>query len=1100
MAWVADFHIHSHFSVATSKESNPQSLGRWAGLKGISLVGTGDFTHPGWRRELSEALLPAEPGFYKLKETPALEIPNQPDVRFVVSGELSTIYKKNGRVRKVHHLVILPSLEAAERISNRLEDLGMNIRSDGRPILGLDSHDLLSLVLEACPEAIFIPAHIWTPHFSVFGSNSGFDGIEECYGDLTPYIHALETGLSSDPAMNWRWSALDRYTLVSNSDAHNPQNLGREANLFEAEFSYDGVKNALENKTAGFIGTIEFFPEEGKYHYDGHRNCEVAWKPEETIANEGICPVCGRKVTVGVLHRVAVLADRPEGYRPEKAKPYQSLVPLAEVIGAALHLGRGSRKIDQIYHQLLHKFGPELAILREIELDSIAREAGPLVAEAIRRLRSGEVEVKPGYDGAYGVVSLLRETDRQALLGQAALFEGKLEPVAQRKAALKQAAAEVVSEAKSLLKLSPDDSFHSGLTDEQIQIVRSNERIISVSAGPGTGKTKTLVERIVHLIREEGVDPAEITAVTFTNRAANEIKSRLAKLLAVDRRLNRLNLGTFHSLVWKLLQRDPESKEMKLLDDIGAKSLIEETLREHRIPLRTREASLTLTLLKNKYLWEAEPNIPPAALELYQAYQEKLRRYRRWDFDDLIPKMVELWEEDPDWLKPWKRQFRHLLVDEFQDLNLIQYRLVKLWARDCQSLMVIGDPNQSIYGFRGSSSYFFNLLQQDFPEVVSYRLTQNFRSSATVIKGANTLIPEEDRQNEGPQNNGKGDSKIIWYETPSEKGAAQAVVDQIIQLLGGSTMISAHGPRRKRGSSSEEVFSLSEIAILYRNGWQAESMETALTVAGLPYRVSGSNLTLEASPVKEFLTFFRYLSDPADLFWLRSALRYPRWDLRGEEVAEIIHRLEESQNKDAASQPERSLLEELPPELALKLEQFLGVAAYYREQLGKKGVAVIEDWMIRMNAGLELELEQLKRISENYGSIEEMLRFLPLAQEADLTRRGNKSSGTEMITLSTLHAAKGLEFPVVFIIGVEEGLIPYGAEDDPETIAEEQRLFYVGMTRAERRLYLVTSQFRLKSGEMSQVEVSRFLKMLPPDLVEKVEWAKQSKVKQLELF
>ena len=1101
MSWVADFHIHSHFSMATSKESNPQSLGRWAGLKGISLLGTGDFTHPGWRQELKEALVPAEPGFYKLKEAPAPEIPDQPEIRFVVSGELSTIYKKNGRTRKVHHLIILPSLEVAGRISDRLADLGMNVRSDGRPILGLDSHDLFSLVLEECPEVIFIPAHIWTPHFSVFGSNSGFDDIHECYEDLTQYIHALETGLSSDPAMNWRWSALDRFTQISNSDAHNPQNLAREANLFTAEFSYDGVKKALENKeSGGFAGTIEFFPEEGKYHYDGHRNCELVWKPEETIAKAGICPVCGRKVTVGVLHRVAALADRPEGYRPEGAKGYQSLVPLPEVIGSAFNMGRSSRKVEQTYHELLHKFGPELTILRETEIDAIAREAGPLVAEAIRRLRSGEIEIKPGYDGEYGVVSLLREDDRQALRGQAALFEEKKEPTAKRKAALRQAAAEVVSEAKSLLKVSSSDSFHSGLTPEQAAIVKSQERMITVCAGPGTGKTKTLVERIVYLIREAGVDPAEITAVTFTNRAANEIKSRLAKLLAGDRKLNRLNLGTFHSLVWKLLQHDPESQGMKLIDDIGSKSLIEETLREQRIPLRAREASLALTLLKNKYLWEEEPNLPPAAVELYQAYQQNLRRYRRWDFDDLIPKMVDLWEDDPEWLRPFKRQYQYLLIDEFQDLNLIQYKLVKLWAGDCRSLMAIGDPNQSIYGFRGSSSLFFPRLAGDFPETVSYKLTHNFRSTAEVIRAANMLIPKGDRQVERECAEGRSGSKIVWYETPNEKGTAQAVVNQIVQLLGGSTMISAHGQKGKLGSVSEETFSLKEIAILYRAGWQGESLETALTAAGLPYRVSGSNLTLEASPVKEFLAFFRYLTDSGDRFWLRSALRYPRWNLSGAEVTDLIRRLGEDQSVVSEVQLESLVNQDLPAETCLKLRQFFGVAGYYREQLERKSAEVIEDWMIRMDAGLEPELEQLKKISENYGSIPELLRCLPLAQEADLTRRGNKSTGTEMITLSTLHAAKGLEFPVVFIIGVEEGLIPYGAEEDPDAVDEERRLFYVGLTRAERRIYLVNSQFRLKSGAMVQVEVSRFLKMLPPDLLEKVEWTKQSKGKQLELF
>lgn len=1101
MAWVADFHIHSHFSMATSKELNPRSIGRWAGFKGISLVGTGDFTHPGWRQELKEALIPAEPGFYKLKEAMAPEIPDQPEARFIVSGELSTIYKKNGRVRKVHHLIILPSLEVAGRISDRLADLGMNIRSDGRPILGMDSHDLFSLILEECPEVIYIPAHIWTPHFSVFGSNSGFDDIHECYEDLTQYIHALETGLSSDPAMNWRWSALDRYTLVSNSDAHNPQNLGREANLFETDFTYDGIKKAFENKDCGgFVGTIEFFPEEGKYHYDGHRNCEVAWKPEDTITNQGLCPVCGRKVTVGVLHRVASLADRPEGFRPEGAKPYQSLVPLAEVVGAAFNMGRNSQKVTNAYYDLLQKFGPELTILRETDIDAIAGTAGPLIAEAVRRLRAGAVEVKPGYDGAYGIVSLLREDDRQALLGQAALFEEKQGSAVRRKAGIRKATAEVVSEAKSLLKVTANDALHTGLSKEQDEIVKSTAQVIIVSAGPGTGKTKTLVERIVYLIQEAGVDPAEITAVTFTNRAANEIKMRLAKLLAGDRKLNRLNLGTFHSLAWKILRQDPESQEIKLIDNIGSKSLIEETLREQRIPLRAREASLALTLLKNKYLWEAEPNLPPAAIKLYQAYQQNLRRYRRWDFDDLIPKMADLWEDNPEWLQPYKRCFQQVLVDEFQDLNLIQYRLVKLWVGDCQSLMVIGDPNQSIYGFRGSNNQFFTQMKQDFPETVSYKLTQNFRSCTEVLNAANALIPKGDRQVELKSAQGKSGSKIIWYETPSEKAAAQTVANQIVRLLGGSTMISAHGRRSKGDPIAEDVFSLSEMAVLYRTGRQAESLEIALTAAGLPYRVSGSDLTLEASPVKEFLTFFRYLTDPEDLFWLRSALRYPRWNLNGAEVTSMISHLDENRTKETRIEPDSLIFTDFSEATAMKLRQFFGVADYYRGQLQRKSPEVIEDWIIRNDLGLEPEMEQLRRISENYKSIGEMLEFLPLAQEADLTRKGNKTTGTEMITLSTLHAAKGLEFPVVFIVGVEEGLLPYGDEEDLEAIAEEQCLFYVGVTRAEQRLYLVNSQFRLKSGSMVPVEVSRFLRMLPRELLDKVEWTRQSKGKQLELF
>ena len=467
MTWIADLHIHSHFSMATSKDCNPANLHRWAGLKGVSLVGTGDFTHPGWRTELREAMIPAEPGFYKLKNTPATEIPNQTEPRFIVTGELSTIYKQGERTRKVHHLILLPSLEAADRIGQRLEALGMNIRSDGRPILGMNSYRLFQEILEGCPEAILIPAHIWTPHFSVFGSNSGFDALSECYRDLSPEIFALETGLSSDPAMNWRWSALDRFSLVSNSDAHNPQNLAREANLFSAEFSYQGLKTALrDQESGGFEGTIEFFPEEGKYHYDGHRNCEVCWEPGETLAHQAICPVCGRRVTVGVLHRVAALADREENFKPTTGKPFQSLVPLREVIGSAIKVGAASKRVMEEYFKLLHNFGPELTILRTTPLADLEIAAGPLVAEGIRRLRSRQVEIRPGYDGEYGVISVLRETDRQALQGQTALFAAQMKAAVPSK---KVAPTKVVSIKTAPVAPTKTDSSSS----EQEAIIRS---------------------------------------------------------------------------------------------------------------------------------------------------------------------------------------------------------------------------------------------------------------------------------------------------------------------------------------------------------------------------------------------------------------------------------------------------------------------------------------------------------------------------------------------------------------------------------------------------------------------------------------------------
>lgn len=399
--------------MATSKLCDPVNLHRWAGLKGITLVGTGDFTHGGWRRELRENLVEAEPGFYRLRAKHQPEIPDQPDTRFVISGEISSIYKKNGRTRKVHNLILLPSLEAADALSAKLESLGMNLHSDGRPILGLDSYRLFQMTLDVCPEAIFIPAHIWTPHFSVFGSNSGFDLIEECYEDLTPCISALETGLSSDPAMNWQWSALDRFRLISNSDAHNPQNLGREATVFEAELSYQGLRKALQgDATDRLAGTVEFFPEEGKYHYDGHRNCGISFTPEQTAQHNGLCPVCGKKVTVGVFNRITALADRPLGFQPEGAQPFQRLIPLKEIIGDVYNVGVNTRKVDTVYWALLREFGPELVILRDTDIERLT-QFDSAIGMAISRLRNGQVSIIPGYDGQYGVISVISEEERK---------------------------------------------------------------------------------------------------------------------------------------------------------------------------------------------------------------------------------------------------------------------------------------------------------------------------------------------------------------------------------------------------------------------------------------------------------------------------------------------------------------------------------------------------------------------------------------------------------------------------------------------------------------------------------------------------------------
>jgi len=428
MEFYADLHIHSRFSRATSKDLTLKNLWEWAQLKGIGVIATGDFVHPGWMAEIKQQLEPAEEGFYKLKKeyiSTSCQLPSacRSEVRFVLSAEIANIYKKDGKVRKIHNVIFAPNIAAAEKIQKKLDTIG-NIRADGRPILGLDSRDLLEIVLESDPLSFLVPAHIWTPWFSVLGSKGGFDSIEECFSDLSEHIFAVETGLSSDPAMNWRLSKLDKYVMMSNSDAHSASKLGREATIFDTEFSYPGIRKALKDrKDKGLIGTIEFFPEEGKYHYDGHRQCKIRLSPKETIKLKGICPVCGKPVTVGVMNRVEELADRPEGVKSECWRPYYSLIPLTEVIAECRGVkGANSRGVQILYNNMLAELGSEFYILRNAPLADIERIAGDIVAEGIRRMREGMVNIAPGYDGEYGTVRLFTENDRPKASGQQTLF------------------------------------------------------------------------------------------------------------------------------------------------------------------------------------------------------------------------------------------------------------------------------------------------------------------------------------------------------------------------------------------------------------------------------------------------------------------------------------------------------------------------------------------------------------------------------------------------------------------------------------------------------------------------------------------------------
>ena len=402
---------------------SPEAIWKWAQIKGIRVVGTGDITHPGWLKELSEKIEPTGNGLFKLKEEYEPNgVPEscKGEVSFILSAEISSIYRKNDKTRKVHSLILVPDFSDAARINLVLSRIG-NLNADGRPILGLDALELLKIVMDVSPSAVFIPAHAWTPHFSVFGAVSGFDSLEECFEDYATSIYAIETGLSSDPAMNWRLSALDNITLVSNSDAHSPAKMGREANIFNSDISYQSIMNALKTRQ-GFLGTIEFFPEEGKYHYDGHRTCGMSLSPEETIRQGYLCPKCGKRVTVGVLHRVEKLADRPSGYKPKGAPLYYSLIPLAEVIAETIGVGVASKAVDREFQRLIRGLGNEFSILMDAPIHDIEQVSSRLIGEGIDRMRSGNIYVAPGYDGEYGKIKIFDSAERKEVRGQATLF------------------------------------------------------------------------------------------------------------------------------------------------------------------------------------------------------------------------------------------------------------------------------------------------------------------------------------------------------------------------------------------------------------------------------------------------------------------------------------------------------------------------------------------------------------------------------------------------------------------------------------------------------------------------------------------------------
>ncbi|HEY0542363.1 MAG TPA: UvrD-helicase domain-containing protein [Actinoallomurus sp.] len=1026
MTFYADLHIHSKYSRACSKDCDLEHLAWWAGRKGVALVGTGDFTHPAWMEELRENLVPAEPGLFRLR--PDLErrvsrtLPpacRQP-VRFLLSVEISTIYKKGERTRKVHHLLYAPSFEAAERITAALTKIG-NLASDGRPILGLDSRHLLEITLQSDPGSYLIPAHVWTPWFSVLGSKSGFDAVADCYDDLADHVFAVETGLSSDPLMNWRVPSLDRYRLVSNSDAHSPPALAREASMFSTEMDYYALRAALETGE-GYGGSVEFFPEEGKYHLDGHRKCGVRLEPDETKAHDGRCPSCGRPLTVGVLSRVEDLAAHPEGRRPEGAANFRNLIPLPEIVSEIRGVGPRSKSVLGHIAELVSSLGPELAILDDVPLEDVRDAGGELLGEAIGRLRRGQVIRDAGYDGEYGEIHLfepgeLRREGKRAVglsgaPGDTGLFDL---PAAVAVPAARTTSAEDVPEpvpaeattdvpgppiegqqdileAAQALEAETSGSVLEGLDPEQRVAAAHPDGPLLIIAGPGTGKTRTLTHRIAHLVAERGVAPERCLAITFTRRAADEMRERLLALLPDN--AARLTVTTFHGLGALILRERYERAGLPADFRIADETERLEIARE--MTGSDKEAKRLLAGFDRP---SADAVEEP---EVRDSFEKRLRERGLADFTDLLRLPVRLLGDDPALTAHYRERWPWLSVDEYQDVDETQYALLRLLAGAEGNLTAIGDPDQAIYAFRGADVGFFLRFEADFSAATTVLLTRNYRSAPAIVRGAvgairaTSLVPDRVLD---PQR--AGERLIVVQESADAQAEAEFVTSTIDRLLGGASFHSLDSGRAD--GHHDEHLDFSDIAVLYRSSAQAEPVMEALTRAGMPYQKRSHDRLVKRPGVREL-------------------------------AGELRHH---------------------GGELAVRIRAAVGTLS-----------EVHDETVLRTAA--ELLTPLAVRCGED---LDAFLGELALGAEVDAF-----DPRADRIALLTLHASKGLEFPVVFIVGCEDGLLPMRLPDTDE--AEERRLFFVGMTRAQSSLYLSGSRRR---------DPSPFLRTIPGKYVTRPE-------------
>ena len=1104
MKFFADLHVHSKYSRATAANLDLENLYIAAQIKGITLIGTGDFTHPAWWGDIQEKLVPAEDGLFQLRGDLARHCDQfvpascRRMVRFMLTTEISNIYKKDECTRKNHNLVFMPSIESAEGLIRRLDAIG-NITSDGRPILGLDARTLLEIVLETHDQGFLIPAHIWTPWFSLLGSKSGFDAVEACFGDLTDHIFALETGLSSDPPMNRRVSALDRYTLISNSDAHSPSKLGREANCFDTALSYTSIYDAMRTADPKkFLGTIEFYPEEGKYHVDGHRKCGFHCFPEETRRLQGLCPECGKPLTLGVLYRVEELADRPKIEAPAGIAPFSSLIPLTDLLSEVLDVGSTTKTVKAAYGRLIQAIGPELEILCNTPLDAVEDCSMPLLGESIRRMRKNDLYFDPGFDGQFGRVRIFKSGERQNLYGQRCLFATKSTVDYEKNPPKENDKQTLTGPREAPERLAPTfndppDPHHRKevrLNADQRRAVDAGTGPMIIRAGPGTGKTRTITCRMAALL-DNGITHADhLLAVTFTHQAAAEMRHRLEAMLKTS--LSLPLMTTFHGFCLHLLKEVYGDQCGIVLDESGRLAMVGDAVA--MVQQDGQSVNLSPVVLLDGIVQAKQQLQTPRevfnplldkmahiqTLLVYEMYQELLKIQNLYDYEDLLANAVDLLENDRRWRKTIRQRYRYIFVDEFQDINMAQYRLLQAIAPPGSNLCVIGDPDQAIYGFRGSDSRYFEQFSQDYPDLRPISLERNYRSTETILQASHQALHQGStvagNQKPGIYSGIDGIPYVTIVETGSERAEAAAIGRIIEQMVGGTGFHSVDFGKVATDTNQADC-SFEDFAVLTRTGRQARFVFDKLTAAGIPAQLALKH-TRDTPAAVKLMAAMRTLSGKGAYCDLDGIA-----GLNGSGISkETLSIFKQwAYGKQLHLYTALRSAKRIPiPGLSHRRQVRLVALFDFMERLGweTKEMGTAQSMAhIVANTTLanRIDADQLDKVVSQtlrYGHQSELLTDkLALEHDADLFQ-----SGVEKVAVMTLHASKGLEFSTVFVAGCEVGLIPYERSGQKMTpVEEERRLFYVAMTRAKQTLFLSWARRRTINGKTAKRQVSPFI-------------------------